>query len=82
MAWIEVIDERDAEGELADLYDRVVDPTFGKVDHIMSIHSLHPQGLVTHWELYREVMTGTPTLRKVDREMIALVVSAANDCHY
>lgn len=82
MAWIEVIDEQDAEGELADLYDRVVDPGFGRVDHIMSIHSLHPKGLETHWELYREVMTGTPSLRKVDREMIALIVSAANDCHY
>jgi uncharacterized peroxidase-related enzyme len=28
------------------------------------------------------VMTGTPTLRKVEREMIALVVSVINDCHY
>lgn len=82
MAWIEVIDEQHAGGELADLYDVVIDPKFGRVDHIMSIHSLHPKGLQTHWDLYREVMTGTPTLRKVDREMIALVVSAANDCHY
>jgi AhpD family alkylhydroperoxidase len=32
--------------------------------------------------MYREVMTGTKTLRKVEREMIAIVVSAANACHY
>ena len=82
MAWIEVIDEDDAGGELADLYRRMIDPKFGRVDHIMTIHSLHPGGLRTHHDLYREVMTGTKTLRKVDREMIALVVSTVNDCHY
>jgi alkylhydroperoxidase family enzyme len=35
-----------------------------------------------HWELYREVMTGTRTLPKVDRELVALLVSLLNDCHY
>ena len=38
--------------------------------------------LASHFSLYRAVMAGTPTLRKADREMIALVVSVANDCHY
>ncbi len=82
MAWIEMTPEDAAGGELAELYDRVRDPETGRVDHIMAIHSLHPAGLRTHYELYREVMTGTPTLRKVEREMIALVVSQANHCHY
>ncbi len=82
MAWIETIPEDAAEGEVKELYDRVADPASGRVDHIMAIHSLHPEGLRTHHELYREVMTGTPTLRKVEREMIALVVSLANHCHY
>jgi len=27
-------------------------------------------------------MAGTATLRKVEREIIALVVSLENDCHY
>lgn len=48
----------------------------------MRIHSLHPAGLEAHFALYRAVMLGTPSLRKVDREMIALVVSATNGCHY
>jgi alkylhydroperoxidase family enzyme len=82
MAWIETVPDGEGEAELAALYERSRDPENGKVDNIMSIHSLHPGGLATHFELYREVMTGTATLRKVDREMIALVVSAANDCHY
>lgn len=82
MAWIKVVDEEAAEGELAELYEDLVDPQFGRVDHIMSIHSLHPGGLRTHHDLYREVMTGTKTLRKVEREMIALVVSSINECDY
>jgi alkylhydroperoxidase family enzyme len=82
MAWIEVIDETNAGGELAELYGDMIDSQFGRVDHILTIHSLHPGGLRAHHELYRAVMSGTRTLRKVEREMIAVVVSAANDCHY
>ena len=82
MAWIEIIDEDGAEGELAGLYDQMIDPEYGRVDNIMTIHSLHPGGLRTHHDLYQEVMSGTKNLRKVDREMIALVVSSLNECHY
>lgn len=53
-----------------------------EMDHIMSIHSLHPAGLAGHLALYEAVMRGTKTLRKVDRELIALVVSSKNSCHY
>lgn len=82
MAWIEIIDEDGAESELAGLYHQMVDPEFGRVDNIMTIHSLHPGGLRAHHDLYEEVMSGTKSLRKVDREMIALVVSSLNECHY
>jgi alkylhydroperoxidase family enzyme len=82
VAWIEVIEERDAEARLADLYVSMADPAYGRVDNILQIHSLHPEGMRTHWSLYREVMTGTPTLPRADREMIALVVSVINGCHY
>ena len=82
MAWIRVVDDREASGSLGELYAAMVDPTYGRVDSIMQIHSLHPDGMRTHWELYRHVMTGTRTLPKVEREMIALVVSVVNDCHY
>ena len=82
VGWIEDIDDSEASGELRELYVRVQDPEYGRVDSILRIHSLHPEGLRTHYELYREAMTGTATLRKVDREMIALVVSTINECHY
>ena len=82
MAWIEVHDDREWEGELAELRDEIVDRDAGRVDNILSIHSLDPGSLVAHNVLYRQAMRGTATLRKVDREMVAMVVSQLNHCHY
>ncbi len=83
MAWIRVIDDREwTEGELAELHGSVVDRTAGRVDNIMAIHSLDPGSMRAHLALYSQAMRGTATLRKVDREMIALVVSTVTSCHY
>ena len=82
MAWIETIREDEWTGELGEFYDRVVVKESGRVDNIMQIHSLNPDALAAHNAVYRSAMTGTGTLRKVERELIALVVSAHNDCHY
>ena len=81
-AWIEMVPEGEARGELAELYGRVRDPGSRGVDHVMGVHSLHPAGLAAHFELYACVMRSTATLRKVEREIIALVVSQLNGCHY
>lgn len=82
MAWIETVPEAAARGELAELYARVADRESGRVDEIMRAHSLHPAGMAAHQELYRSVMRGTATLRAVDRELVAFVVSRVNGCHY
>ena len=84
--WIQTIPDdewtADEAGPLAGLHAQVVDPTYDRVDHIMAIHSLNPAGMAAHNALYTSAMTGTATLRKVEREMIALVVSLENHCHY
>jgi hypothetical protein len=82
MSWIETIPDDAADGELAGLYDRSRDSDSGELDHIMAIHSLHPAGLAAHMALYEAVMRGTESLRKVERELIALVVSDENACQY
>jgi alkylhydroperoxidase family enzyme len=82
MSWIETVAPGEADEELRRLYDRVRDPRSGELDNIMRVHSLHPQGLEAHYELYASAMTPTRSLRRADREMIALVVSRINDCHY
>ena len=82
MSFIETIDEADADGVLADLYRRMRDPASGRVDNILKIHALHPEGLKAHFAVYRAAMGGTPGLSKADREAIAVVVSKLNGCHY
>ena len=82
MARIRVIADDDWDGELAELHPRVVDPRWGRVDNILAVHSLNPRGMAAHQKLYESAMAGTATLRKVERELIALVVSLTNDCHY
>ena len=82
MAWIPTIRETDATDELARLYQENSDPNNGSVDNILKVHSLEPRGLEAHLAIYRHAMRGTPTLRKADRELIAVAVSEWNGCHY
>ena len=81
MAWIKVIDESEADGKLKELYAKMVEP-WGGVDNILKIHSLNPASLQAHFDLYKAVMQGSKYLSKVKREMIAVVVSSINHCHY
>lgn len=81
-AWIEVIPEDEAEGELAELYDELRSAKTGVLDHILAIHSLHPETMRDHARLYRTLMHGEGDLSRVEREMIGVVVSAVNRCHY
>ena len=82
MARIKVIPDDSWNGVLGEMHPRVVDPTYGRVDNILAVHSLNPRGMAAHQALYESAMAGTATLRKVERELIALVVSLENDCHY
>jgi alkylhydroperoxidase family enzyme len=85
VAWIRTVPDSDwgaGDPPLAELHAKVVDPTHGRVDHIMAVHSLNPRGLGAHLGLYTSAMAGTATLRKVERELVALVVSLENHCHY
>ncbi|MAB79115.1 MAG: peroxidase [Planctomycetes bacterium] len=82
MAWIRTISETEAGSDLKRLYGEMLDPRSGKVDHVLKVHGLNPEGLRAHWTLYRAAMRATPGLRKVEREMIACVVSSLNGCHY
>jgi alkylhydroperoxidase family enzyme len=82
MAWIETPREDAWDGELGDLYEQVIDREHDRVDNIMQIHALNPRAMAAHQGLYVSAMAGTKNLRRVDREMIALVVSSLNECHY
>ena len=81
MAWIDTINERDADGSLKDQYAKLKDSR-GSVDNILKIHSLNPESLDTHVRLYKTIMYGKSPISRVDREMIAVLVSSINQCHY
>lgn len=81
MAWIQAIDEHEADGELKRLYDIYRAP-WGGVDNILKIHSLHPPSMKAHMDLYRLLMFGKSPLTRPQREIIASAVSVANDCRY
>ncbi len=57
--------------------DRVPDQ-----DNILRIHGVHSRVMKQHYDLYVELMHRRGPLSRVQREMIATVVSATNDCHY
>ena len=81
MAYISYIDKDNAPPDLRLLYDRFSDPD-GRIDNILRIHGPNPPSLVAHFELYKSLMRGKSDLSRAQREMIAVVVSAINECHY
>jgi len=81
-AWIQVIPEGKATGLLRDLYEQEWDDVAGGVDNILAVHSLNPATLRAHADLYHTVMHASGSLSRTERELIAVVVSALNGCHY
>lgn len=81
MAYIKVIDEDEASGPLFDTYDEL-QRTRGRVSNVMRIQSLHPKGMRKHLELYMETMYSKGPLGRLERELMAVVVSATNGCGY
>lgn len=51
-------------------------------DNILRIHGVHSRTMRQHYDLYRQLMYSRGPLSRVQREMIAVVVSATNGCHY
>jgi alkylhydroperoxidase family enzyme len=80
--WIDTIREDEWDGDLAALYGRLADRSSGRVDNILQIHSLDPKAMDGHQTVYEAAMGSTKTLRKVERELIALIVSDINGCYY
>jgi len=81
MAFIKPIKQENAEGQLARIYDSTLNRA-GRVYNIIKIQSLNPPALQGMMQLYMAAMHGESPLSRGQREMMALVVSRANDCHY
>ncbi len=81
MPWIKTIAPRDATGRLKKSYDAAV-ARAGRVFGIVRCMSLAPAVLDASMGLYGRIMHAKTGLSRVQRELLATVVSRTNDCHY
>ncbi len=51
-------------------------------DHILRIHGIHSKIMKQHYEWFVEMMFKKGPLSRKQREMIAVIVSVENKCHY
>ena len=52
------------------------------LDNIIQIHSVHSKVMKQHYDLYLEIMRKRSPLSRAQREMMAVLVSLINECHY
>ena len=81
MAHIRLIEPEDASGLLAEEYEAAVQRA-GKVYNIVKSMSLRPDVLQRSMQMYRAIMFGPSDLTRQERELLATVVSATNECYY
>lgn len=81
MAWLRTVVPEEADGLLGEIY-AAAERRAGRVYHIVRMQSLAPRTLRASLELYQRVMLERGELSRTRREMLAVVVSQTNDCHY
>jgi uncharacterized peroxidase-related enzyme len=81
MAWIRTVAPEEATGALKTEYDRALRRA-GRLWNILRVQSLNPGALKASTELYLAVMYGASALSRGQRELLAVVVSRTNGCHY
>ncbi|RMD95282.1 MAG: peroxidase [Calditrichaeota bacterium] len=81
MAWIRTISEEEATDSVKKQYEAAIRRA-GRVFNIVKISSLKPEIMRTFIDLYIKLMHGPSGLSRAQREMIAVVVSTLNHCHY
>lgn len=81
MSWIQTVEVTDATEKLKKVYKEVKEKR-GKISNIMKIHSLNPDAMKKHMDLYLTLMFGSSNISREEREFIAVTVSVINNCEY
>lgn len=63
-------------------YFRVCEEKLGLVPNVLRAYALRPEKLRAFGRMYNDLMLGDSGLSKLEREMVAVVVSAVNRCYY
>ena len=80
-AWPHVPPESDAPAGVKELFDKAQE-RLGFIPNVLRVYALRPRHLELWNAFYNDLMRGDSGLTKPQREMIAVVVSTANRCHY
>ena len=81
ISWLRVPPEEDAPPGVKALNDKAVEK-LGFVPNVLRVYALRPQHLELWNAFYDDLMRGESALTRPQREMIAVVVSTVNRCHY
>ncbi|MGE5272302.1 MAG: peroxidase-related enzyme [Verrucomicrobiota bacterium] len=81
IAWLRVPPEEDAPPGVKALNDKAIEK-LGFVPNVLRVYALRPRHLELWNAFYDDLMRGDSTLSRPQREMIAVVVSTVNRCHY
>ena len=81
MAYIRIVEEGEATGLLAEIYEQARQRA-GRVYNILKVNSQNPNALLGMLQIYQAAVRGESPLSLAQREMLATVVSSANKCHY
>src|SRR6202050_1623380 len=76
-----VPDPATLDDDLKIIWQKCVDK-LGFVPNVFSAYSLNPRRLRNFMAMYNEIMLADSGLSKLEREMVAVVVSSANRCYY
>jgi uncharacterized peroxidase-related enzyme len=81
MAFIDTVAYEDSKGRLRREYDSALRRS-GYIASVLRIQSLNPEMLRASMGIYTAVMHQKSSLSRMERELIATVVSAHNECFY
>ncbi|MFH5881314.1 MAG: peroxidase-related enzyme [Candidatus Izemoplasmataceae bacterium] len=81
MAWIKEISKEENQ-LLKEIYEGAEKRTKETTANVLKVHSVRPEVLAIHMQLYEQIMFKEGALSRMQREMIGVVVSKANSCPY
>ena len=81
ICWLDVPGADEVPDEVKALWAKPLEK-LGFVPNVLRVYAIRPRHLQLWNDFYDELMRGESGLTKAQREMIAVVVSTANRCHY
>lgn len=81
MPWIRAVPIGEAQGILLREYEAAIKRA-GKAFNVVSVQSVRPRLMRASLALYQALMIEEGALPRWQKELLAVVVSRANGCHY